>query len=641
VERFAGRAGKASHRVAIVSLIAVGIALGFVASCGGGGGGGDDGAGRKNEAKGSSAACGVAASQVIALGAVASRASGVAPLFVFFDATGTVASTTTRPFHDLEYLWDFGDPGSGNWARGSRAGTSSRNAATGGVSGHIFESAGTYTVCATATDGTNTAAQEITVTVTDPDAVFPGINTICFSNGSSFAGCPAAALLVANSNNFGAVMSLAGPGKRLLLERGGVWSVTATARLSAAGPGTVGAYGVGAKPVVRAAVNSTMLLLSDKSTPTFGDWRLMDLDFDGQSGTSADLITSEGGANQITILRIDGHDGSGGISFSTGILDFWNANGHPGHAIYDQLAIVDSTIVHLTGNGGAGGFLGARRLAWIGNLVDDASGSHLLRAFYIDKGVISNGTFSKAGALRHALKIHGPCIAFQAAGCTLSPLLGANVTQRVVVSDNIFVGDAGVDWTVAFGPENSDSDQRVRDVVFERNWLKTVAGTQTALMMFATEITVRNNLCDATNGLAHECFHVGRRGIEPAPQNIRLYNNTCFSGSTGGFNCVGLEAAASNITVKNNLAYAPNATSPVLLNNAGAAGVTQTNNSSNASVKNTSPNFANPALSSPSHFALSAPSYAINAGAQVPVLGDFFLAPRPVGGAWDIGAAEQ
>ncbi|MEK6932370.1 MAG: hypothetical protein AABW56_01090, partial [Nanoarchaeota archaeon] len=45
---------------------------------------------------------------------VVSKISGVAPLAVFFDATGTTHSDISiRPFHDLYYEWSFGDVGSG------------------------------------------------------------------------------------------------------------------------------------------------------------------------------------------------------------------------------------------------------------------------------------------------------------------------------------------------------------------------------------------------------------------------------------------------------------------------------------------------------------------------------------------------
>lgn len=97
----------------------------------------------------------------IGLTFAASRLSGVAPLAVFFDATATTATATTRPFHDIEYKWNFGDPAGSpvngtTWTNGSRAGASSRNAATGPVAAHVFETPGTYTVALTAFDGTNT-----------------------------------------------------------------------------------------------------------------------------------------------------------------------------------------------------------------------------------------------------------------------------------------------------------------------------------------------------------------------------------------------------------------------------------------------------------------------------------------------------
>src|SRR5687768_12167030 len=74
-----------------------------------------------------------------------SRVSGVAPLAVFFDSTGTVAVAgslpTGRPFHDLSYCWDFGDPGSGAF---SLTDNGSKNEARGPVAGHVFQTPGTY-----------------------------------------------------------------------------------------------------------------------------------------------------------------------------------------------------------------------------------------------------------------------------------------------------------------------------------------------------------------------------------------------------------------------------------------------------------------------------------------------------------------
>ncbi|MEK7706276.1 MAG: MopE-related protein, partial [Myxococcota bacterium] len=93
---------------------------------------------------------------------VAARTSGVAPLAVFFDASGTTdTAVTSRPFHELEYRWDFGDPAGGaTWAYGARPGSSSKNVALGPVAAHVFESPGTYTVALSVFDGSNTATAE-------------------------------------------------------------------------------------------------------------------------------------------------------------------------------------------------------------------------------------------------------------------------------------------------------------------------------------------------------------------------------------------------------------------------------------------------------------------------------------------------
>ncbi|MDA8017039.1 MAG: PKD domain-containing protein [Thermoanaerobaculia bacterium] len=63
------------------------------------------------------------------------RASGAGPLAVVFDTTGTTASTTSRPFHELDYAWNFGDPASGTWQTTGR----SRDRGRGPVTGHVFE----------------------------------------------------------------------------------------------------------------------------------------------------------------------------------------------------------------------------------------------------------------------------------------------------------------------------------------------------------------------------------------------------------------------------------------------------------------------------------------------------------------------
>src|SRR4051812_37643356 len=95
----------------VLASITIGVTLcvGLV-SCGGGGGGGDSGS--------SAGSNPLAASGPVV---TPSRTSGIAPLYVMFDTSGTTSSNTspasdvTAAFHQIRYVWDFGDAGSGSW----------------------------------------------------------------------------------------------------------------------------------------------------------------------------------------------------------------------------------------------------------------------------------------------------------------------------------------------------------------------------------------------------------------------------------------------------------------------------------------------------------------------------------------------
>src|SRR5262249_4414632 len=84
---------------------------------------------------------GIARSQV-SISLTPSRTTCAAPCFVRFDATGTTATTTAKPFHDLNYMWDFGDPDSGSWTAGAASSSSTpwpRNREYGALAGHVFD----------------------------------------------------------------------------------------------------------------------------------------------------------------------------------------------------------------------------------------------------------------------------------------------------------------------------------------------------------------------------------------------------------------------------------------------------------------------------------------------------------------------
>ncbi len=626
----------------------------------------------------------------IVLSLVPARTSGVAPLAVFFDASGTTdIGVTTRPFHDLEYTWSFGDPSSGTWASGAQPGVSSKNSATGPVTAHVFETPGTYTVSLTAFDGANSVTTTTTITVQDPDAVFAGSNTICFSTSGNFTGCPAGATQTTSSDFVTAIANQTTK-KRLLFRRGETFTAASPAAITVTGPGLVGAYGAGAAPIVQMTGSTGILTLSSRDTPNISDWRIMDLDFDGLHKTSnSGGIRCDGGINQVLIFNMNIHDIYNGLGFNYFILDAHN-NNHPGHTIFDQIAIVDSTITPNTGDGTTGStswriYAAAQRLAILGNTLGnvantDAMGSHTIRTPYIGKGVISNNVIARPGALNNgtiAIKMHAPswCDASSAVGECLTldttPALPSysyhttthpigvfaatsGYTEQVVVSDNQIIGGSGPSLVV-LGPQNTHNDERVRDVIVERNWFKAGnSATQTALVMHSSEITARNNICDMTGGTAWGiCFQASLEGAsspspEPPPDRVRIYNNTVFKSDIGNgsgyeFSVVKLDTNAANVTVQNNLAYGVGITSSwtaYMVNGIGGGGLVQSNNSTPAQMKNTFPGWVSATPAVPVEFRLTAGSYANNTGTSVPVWSDFFRTSRPQSGVYDLGAVE-
>ncbi len=190
---------------------------------------------------------------------IPSRISGVAPLAVFFDtASSTSASTTdtgvtTRPFHDLDYAWNYGDTNAGLWTYGTAS--SSKNIAYGPEAAHVFETPGTYTVTMTVKDGTNTAATTTTITVTDPNTVFSGTNTICVAASTlpvaGVGGCPSGAVATTTSSFNSAVATYAGTNRRVLFKGGDAFTSSSNASITTSG-GTIGSYGTG-----KALISST------------------------------------------------------------------------------------------------------------------------------------------------------------------------------------------------------------------------------------------------------------------------------------------------------------------------------------------------------------------------------------------------
>ena len=217
---------------------------------------------------------------------------------------------------------------------------------------------------------------------------------------------------------------------------------------------------------------------------------------------------------------------------------------------------------------------------------------------------------------------------------------GTAYTEQVVISDNVFTGAAGVAWTVSLEPQNENANERLRDIIVERNWFRATDGaTQVALLMSAANATIRNNICDMSGGFndGQTCYEVSRRGIEPNPINARIYNNTAYGGTaTTDFEAVSLGSSSTGAAVINNLGSAPNAGARTMISGS-PSGLVQSNNILNNTPANL---FVTASPTVPANFALKAGSPASEAGGAVPVHSDFFRNRRPKGDAIDVGATE-
>ncbi|MCP5055846.1 MAG: PKD domain-containing protein [bacterium] len=538
------------------------------------------------------------------------RTTGVAPLSVFFDAAG---STGADPVHELHYAWDFDDSGSGVWSTSGR----SKNLATGPWASHVFDQAGTYRVRVTVTDPNgNQASTTRTINVSDPDAFYAGSATTCVSASGNFAGCPAGAVRL-TENDFNVGASRRGTRKRVLFRRGDTFTSNGQVVINVPGPATIAAFGSGARP----RVNSTqagLFRLSGK-TPLIDDWRIVDLDCHGSNLASSSLVNTGGTIKRVLIYRVSGTRYGAGFSIAHSVITYL---GQP--EMHDEVAIVDSSLFDLNGKGL---YFATNHLTFQGNSVNDTS-SHNLRIPHVDKGVISHNQMSAPGSGTSVIKLHAVTL-----GIPLS--FPERESKHFIISHNQLTGDI---WSVNLGPQNSITNEHVREGIVENNYFTSSSKTREQLHVWARSISVRNNIFNMNGGAAYSAIAISRRGIEPVPQDNRVYNNSCYTSATAAVACVSATSPAVNTTAINNLVYAPNASSSVAASVSG----TMRNN-----LKASSNPFVSGSPSTPADFRLKAGSQAADVGGAISWRGlDFSGGARPTDGdndgtaQWDIGAYE-
>ena len=458
----------------------------------------------------------------------ASRIEGFAPLTVFFGAVDGASGVIQPPdgeFDHLNYDWDFGDPDAGHWTLDGK----SRNHATGFVAGHVFRVPGVYTVGLIVTDDQgqlSAYSQQITVLDIDND---PGWTTYYVAtDGSDDDDGSTPETSFATFNH---AMNQVAANTRILLRRGDSWTAT-TGWINSNGPGLIGAYGSGDRPVLRFSGGRGIQFgwSSDNQ-----DWRIVGLRLEGD-GTGEAIFAEGTRLSQLLVWDLDIESWRAGIVLSANCDDL------------DQNVIAASTIEDIIGAWTI--YMGGTRSFVQGNFLDkkDTSSSHTFRNHCAHGFSASHNYF--APAHHSGMKLHGP-----------NDGTDTFYSRDIVITDNTFEGS---NWTVNLGPENSTSDQRIRNVRYERNTHLRTSNTGVSLMVWGRDITVRNNIFINNIGGSYAAVLIERRGIEPPPEGTRVYHNTFFAEQgSSGFTPVTIRPEVSETRVFNNL-LAPSAGSFVL-----------------------------------------------------------------------------
>ncbi len=569
-----------------------------------------------------------------------SRNSGKEMLAVYFDASGTTASTTSNPEHELFYAWDFGDERGQTWAYGTNT-AQSKNNAFGPQAAHVYTTAGTFTPTCVILDGsgntTTWTGSSITV------SAWTETETIYIANGSTPTaganGVGSGAAGYHNETTWAGVVSRFAPGKRVRLRAGDTWTATATASINNAATFQIDTYGSGANAVIN-STSTTGWANVLEATGTTSDARIKSLTF---TRTVADIEHHCLSGGYCQNFLVHSCDISGNYS---GVL-----MGLAPSTITAGFFLVDSNIHDIgVGNTPAtnvtywGMYLESiEKSAILGSRIHNNATSHCVRIPGLRIGVIAN---SDIGDARHGgwsaggniLTIRG----FNDPGGNLAVFSG-NYVEKIVIRDNYLYSNYDNVYLLQTAAQNTGDVSRHRNIIVEGNYFYSSA-TTTGYSNEASNVTIRNNIFNLNQSVWSVCMN-GQNDYAGGnqPNDVRVYNNTIYKYGTnqtgnGGHTVFLLTALNSwntctNIVIKNNLAYAPNTTQnfnqaqsyPTMVETSGSGTFSYTfdvpSNSTNTQLKNTKPW----AAATPATYADYAPNgYGLNTGVSVPVIKDFF-----------------
>ena len=546
-----------------------------------------------------------------------SRTTGKAPLAVAFDATGSLSAFTNRPFEDLYHYWDFGDETGETWAYGPNL--YSKNIGIGPIGAHTYKTPGAYTWSHVCMDGYGNVRSNTGITTV---TAWSEADTYYVDNGATpvagVGGVPSDAVNLVNATTWAEVTALWAANKRVLCKRGATWACTATTQMPDGCE--MGAYGTGAAPTVTSAgASQTPFAMSGGPS----DVRIWAWKHTGPGPGVADsgmVRATVTAPTNLLLMDLESGGSTFGLLTESPTINNVFVNGCNFHG-YGVTGISNNIALYVTKALGC----------YIQGSAFEQAPSHLVRISGTQKCLVDSLKFRDAdgaGNGRHAL--------------TIREMGDSSGTWTGDWTDMVYVSNLDIDTVgttanrvLQVAPTNTGIAGRFRRIVIERN---LISSDLTCMRLEVSEqLTVRNNICRSTDDV--EMMWLGNANTTGNPSCVggRFYNNTLYKTGTGAFSAITLADGVADTQVVNNLAYSPNATSPVvLLLVAGPTGTYAANNSPDADVLNTRP-WAAAAPVLPAEYTPS--NYAIGAGATLTnVPRDFFNAA--LSGSREIGAIQ-
>ncbi len=455
-----------------------------------------------------------------------SKINGVAPLSVFFDATGTTGLTNNcffsenAAYMDATFSWNFDadniDP------------TGNHKHASGFVAAHVFERPGIYRVHLDVYDANgDTASVDISIEV----SAFSGTTYYVATNGSN-SNDGLSMTTAFQTPGHALSSSILGPNVRVLFRNGDVFTISNQVTISnIMGPVIIGAYSDPANPSSEKPIIWTTAINSDWATIHFAnctDMRIMDIAARATSESSYNPrypygIGWNNNCSHMLKYRTEEYE-NGGMSLSP-------------CGQYNTIAECEFHNTTQTGftSSDYGPNDGAALIGnWVydKNLVDQNNEEHIFRLQNGSRYFIAYNTF-------------GPHIRVNYDAITIR-----GNSEKVVIYKNRMEG-----WVQAIWPQNRNSaDEYQHHCIMDSNLIIGIEDYPNArggaIALSSKDIVIRNNIIyDYEYGIG-----INSDRIVGPSQRIKVHNNTFINPRAGStFYAIHVNELCHNIEIKNNL----------------------------------------------------------------------------------------